>query len=74
MQVDQEVNLLNWITFWNGVSLVKVEIEMDWQTTQISDPQHYVPSYPWQCTIILTVKDKNGNIVTEKVNKIIQAL
>ena len=74
MQVDQEVNLLNWITFWNGASLVKVEIEMDWQTTQISDPQHYVPSYPWQCTIILTVKDKNGNIVTERVNKNIQAL
>jgi len=74
MQVDQEVNLLNWITFWNGASLVKVEIEMDWQTTQITDPNHYTPQYPWQCTIILTVKDKNGNIVTEKVNKNIQAL
>ena len=74
MQVDQEVNLLNWITFWNGASLVKVEIEMDWQTTQITDPNHYTPQYPWLCTIILTVKDKNGNIVTEKVNKNIQAL
>ena len=74
LQVDQEVNLLNGITFWNGASLVKVEIEMDWQTTQITDPNHYTPQYPWQCTIILTVKDKNGNIVTEKVNKNIQAL
>jgi len=74
MKVDQEVNLLNWITFWNGASLVKVEIEMDWQITQITDPQHYKPQYPWTCTIILTVKDKNGNIVTEKVNKNIQAL
>ncbi len=74
MQVDQEVNLLNWITFWNGASLVKVEIEMDWETTQITDPNHYTPQYPWTCTIILTVKDKNGNIVTEKVNKNIQAL
>ena len=74
MQVDQEVNLLNWITFWNGASLVKVEIEMDWETTQITDPNHYTPQYPWTCTIILTVKDKNGNIVTERVNKNIQAL
>ena len=74
MQVDQEVNLLNWITFWNGASLVKVEIEMDWETAQITDPNHYTPQYPWTCTIILTVKDKNGNIVTEKVNKNIQAL
>ena len=74
MKVDQEVNLLNWITFWNGASLAKVEIEMDWQTTQITDPNHYTPQYPWTCTIILTVKDKNGNIVTERVNKNIQAL
>ena len=74
MQVDQEVNLLNGITFWNGASLVKVEIEMDWQTTQITDPQHYTPQYPWQCTIILTVKDKNGNIVTERVDKNIKAI
>ena len=74
LQVDKEVNLLNWITFWNGASLVKVEIEMDWQTTQITDPNHYIPQYPWNCTIILTVKDKNGNIVTERVDKNIQAL
>ncbi len=65
MQVDQEVNLLNWITFWNGASLVKVEIEMDWQTTQITDPNHYTPQYPWQCKIIFTVqKDWKQNEVS----------
>lgn len=74
MQVDQEVNLLNWITFWNWASLVKVEIEMDWQTTQITDPQHFVPAYPWNCSIILTVKWSDGKIVTEKVEKNIRAL
>lgn len=59
IQVDQEVNLLSWITMGNWAQLVKTEIEIDWQKSEIADPQHYTPDYPWTCNIILTVKDKN---------------
>ena len=70
LQVDQEVNLLNWITFWNGSSLVKVKIEMDWQTKEISDPYHYVPEYPWICNIVLTVKDNKGTTQDYRVDNV----
>ena len=59
IQVDQEVNLLSWITMGNWAQLVKTEIEIDGQKVEISDPTHYTPEYPSTCSIILTVKDKN---------------
>lgn len=74
MQVDQEVNLLNWITFLNWASLVKVEIEMNWQTTQITDPNHFVPFDWWACAILITVQWKDGKLVTERVDKEIKRL
>ena len=70
LQVDQEVDLLNWITFWNWASLVKVKIEMDWQTKEISDPYHYVPQYPWICNIVLTVKDNKGATQDYRVDNV----
>lgn len=70
LKVDQEVNLLNWITFWNWASLVKVKIEMDWQTKEISDPYHYVPQYPWICNIVLTVKDNKGTTQDYRVDNV----
>ena len=70
MQVDQEVNLLNWVTFGNGASLEKVEIEIDWQRVEVSDPYHYIPSYPWVCNIIITVKDKNSKSTEYKVDNL----
>jgi len=70
MQVDQEINLLNWVTFGNGAELVKTEIELDWEKVEISDPQHYIPAYPWTCSIILTVKSKDGNLTEHKVDNL----
>ena len=70
LQVDKEVDLLNWITFWNWASLVKVKIEMDWQTKEISDPYHYVPQYPWICNIVLTVKDNKGATQDYRVDNV----
>lgn len=70
LQVDQEVNLLQGITFGNGASLVKVQIEKDWQTNDIPDPQHYIPEYPWTCNIILTVKNKEWNTTEYKVDNL----
>ena len=59
MQVDQEVNLLNWVTLKNWAELVKTEIEMNGQKIEIADPHHYTPEFPSTCSIILTVKDKS---------------
>ena len=70
LKVDQEVNLLEWITLWNGASLVKVQIEQNWQTSDIADPQHYSPEYPWNCSIILTVKSKEWNTTEYKVDNL----
>ena len=62
--------LLNWIAFGNGAKLEKVEIEIDGQRVEIADPQHYTPSYPWTCTIILTIKDKDGNLMEYKASNL----
>lgn len=70
MQVDQEVNILNWITFGNWTELVKVEIELDGEKTEISDPNHYIPAYPWTCSIILSVKGKDGKLTEYKVDNL----
>ena len=70
MQVDQEVNLLNWISFINWAELVKTEIEIDWKKIEISDPNHYIPTNPWTCSIIFTVKDKNWTIKEYKVDNL----
>ena len=56
MQVDKEVDLLKWISFPNWVELVKVEIEIDGQRYEVSDPNHYIPQYPWTCNIIFTIR------------------
>jgi hypothetical protein len=66
MQVDKEVDLLKWISFPNWVELVKVEIEIDGHRYEVSDPNHYIPQYPWTCNIIFTVKWNSWNIVEVK--------
>ena len=70
MQVDQEINLLNWVTFGNWAELIKTEIELDGQKTEIADPNHYTPAYPWTCSIILTVKGKDGKVTEYKVDNL----
>ena len=70
LQVDQEVNLIEWITLGNGASLVKVQIEQNWQISDITDPQHFIPEYPWNCNIILIVKNKEWNTTEYKVDNL----
>jgi hypothetical protein len=62
MQVGKEVDLLAGITLANGAELVKVEMEMDGTTAEITDPQHFTPDYPGTCSFIFTVKGKNGDM------------
>ena len=56
MKVDQEINLLNGISFAKLVELVRTEIETDGKRSTITDPSHYTPSYPGVCSIIFTVQ------------------
>jgi len=72
LRVDQEVNLLNWIIFWEWVSY-KVKIEKDWQITEITDPKHYIPNDPWKAYIII-IATKNGKEKTERIEKDIKPI
>ena len=56
LKVEKEVNLLQWLTLANGVSLKRVEVQLNgWAKEEVQDPAHYIPEYPWDITIILTV-------------------
>lgn len=46
IQVDKEINLLDGITFAEGVESITLEIETDGKRTTIPDPNHYTPDYP----------------------------
>ena len=70
MQVGQETDLLAGITLANGAELVKVAIEMDGQATEIADPQHFTPDYPGTCSLIFTVKGKNGDVAEMKADNL----
>ena len=70
MQVDEETDLLADINFAEGATLVKTQIEMDGQLTEIADPQHFTPEYPGECTLIFTVNGKNGDVAEVKVEKL----
>ena len=56
LQVDNEVNLLQGISYADGVSLDKVEIEVQGMRVVVEDPAHYVPQTPGTIGIIITVK------------------
>lgn len=65
LQVDKETDLLKWITFADGINLIKTEIQIDEQKTIIEDPHHYTPEYPWECSIIFTIEKKDNT--TEEI-------
>ena len=66
LQVDAEADLLNGISFAEGIELVKVEVEKDGQRYEITEPYLYTPDYAWTCTVIFTVKGKVGNTAEVK--------
>ena len=45
LQVDAEADLLNGISFAEGIELVKVEVENDGQRYEITEPYLYTPDY-----------------------------
>lgn len=69
--VDKEIDLLNWLTLADGVTLVKTEIEINGKIHTITDPHHYTPEYPWNnISIIFTVQWRNSNSSQITVNNI----
>ena len=71
IKVDQEIDLLQWISFAEWISLVKTDIEIDWTRKNIPDPSHFTPEYPWNCNIIFTVQWKNWNTAEIKSDNLI---
>ena len=61
IKVGEEVNLLDGITFVDGVTLVKTEMEVDDQRQTIADPTHFTPKRPGSAILIFTVQAKSGS-------------
>ena len=70
LQVDQETDLLAGLTVAEGLTLDKVEIEADGNRSPVADPVRYTPEYPGKCSIIFTIKDKNGKESEIKVDNL----
>ena len=70
LQVDKETDLLAGLTVVEGLTLTKVEIEHDGIRTEILAPYRYTPEFPGKCSIIFTIKDKNGKESEIKVENI----
>lgn len=69
-QVDVETDLLSGITFNNGAELTKTEFVFEGETSVIDDPKHFTPEYPGTCTIIFTVKSKDGTVKEYKAENL----
>ena len=67
--VDEEVNLLEKLSFVRGVELTKTELELEGQLTTIADATHFTPEYPGLCSFIFTVR-KNDYTAEVKVDNI----
>ena len=64
LQVDQEVNLMEGVTFAEGLTLAKVEAEQDGIRTEVVNPRAFVPEYPGSVDIIFTLAKPGGNTIT----------
>ncbi len=74
LQVDNEVNLLQGITYADGVSLDKVEIEAQGMRVVVEDPAHYVPQTPGTIGIIITVKAGSRSLEFRADNLMVKGL
>ena len=68
LQVDQEANLLEGITFAEGLTLAKVEIEADGVISELAAPYTYRPDYPDPINRILTISKPDGDAIQERVD------
>lgn len=65
-RVGEEVNLLDAITFEEGITLLKTEMEIDGVRSEIPDPTHFAPTHVGDIALIFTVQNGNGPIAELK--------
>ena len=70
LQIDQEVNLMEGLTFAEGLTLVKVEVEENGVRTEIANPNAYIPQVSGQVNIIFTLARTDGSTIEVKVDGI----
>ncbi len=70
LQVGQEVNLLEGLTFAEGLTLQKVEIEQDGARSEIAHPEAYSPQIPSTISIIFTLARTDGSAIEVKVDNL----
>lgn len=70
LQIDQEVNILDGITFAEGLTLVKVEVEENGVRTEIANPNAYIPQVTGQVNIIFTLARTDGSTIEVMVDGI----
>ena len=64
------VNLLEGLTFAEGLTLQKVEIEQDGVRSEIPNPRAYIPELPGTVSIILTLARADGNTIEIRVDNL----
>lgn len=70
LQIDQEFNLLEGLTFAEGLTLQKVELEQDGSRSEIANPEAYNPQIPGTINIILTLSRTDGSTIEVKVENL----
>ena len=68
LQVDLKVDLLEGITFAEGLTLQKVEVEQDGQRSEIPDPKDFTPESIGTVSIILTLARTDGSSIEVRVD------
>lgn len=70
LQVDQEVNLLEGLTFAEGLTLQKVEMVQGNDHIQIENPRAFKPEYSGSIDIIFTLSRFDGSTIEVGVNNL----
>ena len=68
LQVDQEINLLEGLTFAEGLTLQKVEIVQGNVHIEIENPRAFKPEYPGSVNIIFTLTKADGSSIEVGAN------
>jgi hypothetical protein len=74
LQVDQEVNLLQGVTFAEGITLQKVEAVQNGVRSGIPNPGAYAPEFPGAVSIILTLSKSDGSTLEFSCDLTVKAL
>ena len=68
LQVDQEVDLLDGVTFAEGLILGKFEVEENGVRTEMANPNAYIPQSAGTINIIITLGRSDGSTIEVRVD------